>query len=374
MSHQKKNDREDLSSLLHILIFAPIGAITLLLEKLGGKDAPKKNPPQQKQAPESKKAPSAPRQEPPKKRPVLRGKDPLKQLSQKAKNLARAGGWTAVICAFVLLACLGDSAAHLLQGNHAQFWVEILELLPFWVALPGGLLCLRAGQRRQKQVLRFRNYLAMAGRRSAVSISSLASAAGLPPKTVREDLREMLDLGLFPAGYLDLGGDMLVLSGEGLREEPKTVETEAQTPPPSQGDRENAILGEIRAVKESISNQKLAEQVDRIGLITAKILDYQKSHPEKSPQLHSFLSYYLPTTLKILRAYSQLEAQEVAGENITAAMERIEGMMDKVVEGFEKQLDQLFQGAAMDITADVAVLERMLAKDGLAGQGMTLGL
>ncbi len=65
----------------------------------------------------------------------------------------------------------------------------------------------------------------------------------------------------------------------------------------------------------------------------------------------------------------------MAGENITAAMVRIEGMMDKVVEGFEKQLDQLFQGDAMDITTDVEVLERMLAKDGLAGQqGMTLGL
>ena len=87
------------------------------------------------------------------------------------------------------------------------------------------------------------------------------------------------------------------------------------------------------------------------------------------------MSYYLPTTLKILRAYGQLESQEVSGENITAAMARIEGMMDKVVEGFEKQLDQLFQGDAMDITTDVEVLERMLAKDGLSsGQGMTLGL
>ena len=56
-------------------------------------------------------------------------------------------------------------------------------------------------------------------------------------------------------------------------------------------------------------------------------------------------------------------------------MRRIEGMMDKVVEGFEKQLDQLFQGDAMDITADVEVLERMLAKDGLSDrQGLTLGL
>ena len=63
------------------------------------------------------------------------------------------------------------------------------------------------------------------------------------------------------------------------------------------------------------------------------------------------------------------------GENITAAMARIEGMMDKVVEGFEKQLDLLFQGDAMDITADVAVLERMLAKDGLSSaQGITLEL
>ena len=68
-------------------------------------------------------------------------------------------------------------------------------------------------------------------------------------------------------------------------------------------------------------------------------------------------------------------SRNVSGENIAAAMERIEGMMDKVVDGFEKQLDLLFQGDAMDITADVEVLERMLAKDGLSGQeGMTLGL
>ena len=65
----------------------------------------------------------------------------------------------------------------------------------------------------------------------------------------------------------------------------------------------------------------------------------------------------------------------MCGENITSAMERIEGMMDKVVEGFEKQLDQLFQGDAMDITTDVEVLERMLAKDGLSDhKGMTLEL
>ena len=85
------------------------------------------------------------------------------------------------------------------------------------------------------------------------------------------------------------------------------------------------------------------------------------------------MSYYLPTTLKILGSYAQMEAQGIEGENISAAKERIEGMMDKVVEGFEQQLDRLFQDDAMDITSDVAVLERMLEKDGLGSSGMTLG-
>ena len=67
------------------------------------------------------------------------------------------------------------------------------------------------------------------------------------------------------------------------------------------------------------------------------------------------------------------EEQGVEGENIRSAKARIEGMMDKVVEGFEKQLDKLFQDDAMDIATDVQVLERMLEKDGLSGGGMTLG-
>ena len=186
----------------------------------------------------------------------------------------------------------------------------------------------------------------------------------------------MLDAGLFPSGYLNYGGDRFVLGG-GLEDQPEPQAAPKQEPakqPQTKADRdaENAILDEIRQVNDQVANEKLSAQIDRIGVITAKILEYQKSRPEKAPQLHSFLSYYLPTTLKILRAYGQLESQQIVGENITAAMTRIEGMMDKVVEGFEKQLDQLFQGDTMDITADVDVLEQMLARDGLTGEQLRL--
>ena len=78
------------------------------------------------------------------------------------------------------------------------------------------------------------------------------------------------------------------------------------------------------------------------------------------------LNYYLPTTLKILNAYAELENQGVEGENITATKQRIEGMMDMVVEGFERQLDKLFAGDMMDIAADITVMEQMMQGDGLA--------
>ncbi|MDE7170780.1 MAG: 5-bromo-4-chloroindolyl phosphate hydrolysis family protein, partial [Oscillospiraceae bacterium] len=133
--------------------------------------------------------------------------------------------------------------------------------------------------------------------------------------------------------------------------------------------REDDILREIRQVNDDIPDEAMSAKIDRIEEITGKILKYQKEHPNKEGQLRTFLNYYLPTTLKILRAYAQLDAQGIEGENISAAKKRIEDMMDQVVSGFEKQLDKLFQDDAMDITSDVEVLENMLKKDGLSDEG-----
>ena len=139
--------------------------------------------------------------------------------------------------------------------------------------------------------------------------------------------------------------------------------------------RGQQLLEQIRSENDRLPEPEISEQIDTIESIANQIFKAVIEQPKKAPQIRRFMDYYLPTTLKILRAYGQLEDQEVSGENITSAMARIEGMMDKVVEGFETQLDLLFQGDAMDITADVEVLERMLAKDGLSEhQGLTLGM
>ena len=288
----------------------------------------------------------------------------LSKMSAKAKKLTIVG---AVLSAVFGFASINSVFGNLWMLPDIAWYLE--ELVPIFCFFGAGLGCLWGGLRRQKRVRTFRSYLAMIGSRTTISISALSSAMGVSPAKVRDTLEDMLDDGFFPQGYLDYGSDRLVLTSDGIPDPPKEEEKPAQEEPAE--DPQNAILEEIRSINSGIDNPKLNQQIDRIGVITAKVFEYQRSHPQKSNQLHSFLSYYLPTTLKILRAYAQLEDQEVDGENISAAMERIEGMMDKVVEGFEKQLDQLFQGDALDITADVEVLERMLAKDGLSS-GSTL--
>ena len=300
----------------------------------------------------------------------------IARLAKKGKQLALLGGGLSVVTVLALAVSMRNVMYWLIHGEFAWFLDDLLAQLPALCVLAVGLGLLVDGIRRQRRAGRFRGYLAMIGEKKSVAISALASATDRPKNKVCADLEDMLDAGLFPSGYLNYGGDRFVLGG-GLEDQPESQATapaaKAQ-PQPSKADRgaENAILDEIRQVNDQVANEKLSAQIDRIGVITAKILEYQKSRPEKAPQLHSFLSYYLPTTLKILRAYGQLESQQIAGENITAAMTRIEGMMDKVVEGFEKQLDQLFQGDTMDITADVDVLEQMLARDGLTGEQLRL--
>lgn len=373
-------------------VAAPVGVLMIVMKLLGGGKKKGRHPYYEQQSGQERagartawetspswEAPESPARESParpaspmKPKKKKAGRDLIAELDKKGKSWAIAGGATAAGCLIGLVGSLGDTLYWLSRGELSYFLEELTGPMALLCCIAGGLGFVWAGLRKRKQASRYRNYLAMIGKQNIVSISALSSATGLSPAKVRDDLADMLDDGLFPQGFLDYGGDRLVLSGDGLFDPPKK---ERQAPPPPPKPDEDAILKEIRAINDDIDNEKLSAQIDRVGVITAKILDYQKSHPEKEVELHSFLSYYLPTTLKILRSYAQLEDQEVAGENITAAMQRIEGMMDKAVEGFEKQLDRLFQGDVMDITTDVEVLERMLAKDGLSDQeGLTLGL
>ena len=101
-----------------------------------------------------------------------------------------------------------------------------------------------------------------------------------------------------------------------------------------------------------------------------KIFDQVKAEPSKLPQIHQFMDYYLPTTLKLLNAYDRMDSTGVSGDNITGTKEKVEKIMGTITAAFEKQLDSLFGTDALDISTDISVLETMLAREGLTGERM----
>ena len=54
--------------------------------------------------------------------------------------------------------------------------------------------------------------------------------------------------------------------------------------------------------------------------------------------------------------------------NIDGAKGRISDVMAAIVDGFDRQLDALYQGEVMDINAEIKVLQSLLTGDGLAEQ------
>lgn len=157
------------------------------------------------------------------------------------------------------------------------------------------------------------------------------------------------------------------------------AQAQPQAQPDSHTDPEIAALlqerdravGEMRRLNDAIEDPQLSEQIDRLEHTTQKIMDAVVKAPEKLPQIRRFLNYYLPTTLKLLNAYDRMDAAGVEGTNIDGTKGRIEDIMSTICTAFDRQLDALYGQEAMDINADIAVLEQMLAREGLGSMNVS---
>ena len=129
-------------------------------------------------------------------------------------------------------------------------------------------------------------------------------------------------------------------------------------------ERDRAV-GEMRRLNDSIKDEKISRQIDQLEATTGKIIDAVVEKPAKLPQIRKFMNYYLPTTLKLL------DSTGVSGSNIDGTKGKVEGMLDTICAAFSRQLDDLYGDEAMDISAEITVMEQMLAQEGFGG--MTLG-
>ena len=151
------------------------------------------------------------------------------------------------------------------------------------------------------------------------------------------------------------------------QEPPKEAEKTEKIPPELQSviNQGNTSIAKIRQLNDAIPDERMSAQIDLIERLAAQIFDCVKAHPEKLKQIRQFLNYYLPTTIKLMEQYVTLQDQGMKTENIEDGMQKIEGLLDKVIVAFQRQLDSLFETDVVDITADIRVMEQMMASEGL---------
>ena len=227
-----------------------------------------------------------------------------------------------------------------------------------WLSImAAGIVFTVYGNIRKNKKRRFEAYLKLIGDKDYVSIHELADMLGMDYRKVLKDLQEMIRRGILDPAWIDMKTYRLMLSeytGEVV------VEKKEEYLP-----RSERILKQIRADNDLIADEEVSRKIDRIEDLTRKIFAIVDKYPEKESQLYSFLNYYLPTTLKTLENYARLEAQGIETASIREAKQKINLALDELADGYEKQLDKLFEGDVVDISADIEVMRQMLQKDGL---------
>lgn len=122
----------------------------------------------------------------------------------------------------------------------------------------------------------------------------------------------------------------------------------------------------LRRLSEQMRAPQMSAKCARLAELTDKIFRDVVDDPADFKQVRRFADFFLPTTLKLMEQYVQLEQSGITGQNTSETMRRIEEVTDTTVAAYERQLDALFADQALDIETDIEVLRTMLKKEGLS--------
>ena len=252
------------------------------------------------------------------------------------------------------------------------------------------------GTKLLSRVKRFQIYIEELQGREYVNVKDLALKKKKKEKFVVKDLETMIRKGWFLQGHLDEQKACLMTSREAFEQyqelmaqarQQKAREQESKERQKADADRRagldpkvqevieagNAYIRKIRECNDAIPGEVVSEKMSRMELLTKRIFARVEQNPEVVTDIRRLMEYYLPTAVKLLEAYEELDAQPVQGENILSSKKEIEDTLDTLNIAFEKLLDDLFQETAWDVSSDISVLKTMLAQEGLTKNDFSTG-
>lgn len=301
------------------------------------------------------------------------------------------------ILLWALLILLGTAMAGEIGFGIGLFGIFLLMI--------GGCMFLGLkGVSMIRSINRFSVYVRTIGQEELCNIKQLADRVGKSTKYVIKDVERMIRKGWFCQGHLDEKKTCLMVTDDMYREyqrlerEKKRIQVEEKMAQfersrKNEANRKgepiqrkdplsklpadvrrvieqgNAHVKQIRKCNDAIPGESISAKIDHMEELLKRIFNRVEQKPEYVGDIRKLMEYYLPTTIKLLETYTDMDAQPIGGENIESTKMEIEDSLDMINRAFEKLLDSLFQDAAWDVSSDISVLKTMLAQEGLGEDG-----
>lgn len=234
--------------------------------------------------------------------------------------------------------------------------------------------CGAARMKAGRQMGQFADYADSVDYHKGLPVSMLADLTHQTKKKALKKLRSYIHKGWLNA-WLDDETETLYLTAEDYRAAKEAATAAAAQPQPEKAETGDTPLNldtarRFAAVLEKeqqlMQDAQAREELAAMHKTTTAICDWLEAHPESQPKTRRFAEYYIPTTLKLLHTYNDVQGQQ--GENAETIRRDIAGILHTLNQAYENLYNNLLSDVAMDISSEIAALQGMLANDGLTGR------
>ena len=234
--------------------------------------------------------------------------------------------------------------------------------------------CGAARMKAGRQMGQFADYADSVDYHKGLPVSMLADLTHQTKKKALKRLRSYIHKGWLNA-WLDDETETLYLTAEDYRAaKEKAAAAAAQRQPeneetgdaPLNLDTARRFAAVLEKEQQLMQDAQAREELAAMHKTTTAICDWLEAHPESQPKTRRFAEYYIPTTLKLLHTYNDVQGQQ--GENAETIRRDIAGILHTLNQAYENLYNNLLSDVAMDISSEIAALQGMLANDGLTGR------
>ncbi|MBR0374807.1 MAG: 5-bromo-4-chloroindolyl phosphate hydrolysis family protein [Mogibacterium sp.] len=260
----------------------------------------------------------------------------------------------------------------------------VFNLLLAVAGLAACYFLIKSGRAQKSLIDKFNKYSRLCGSEDYISIAKLAKVAGEPEEEVVKALEDMIKAGYLPYAKMDDQKKTLMLSEQVYKEYLDKLNAK-MAKEKEEADKKAGIenlnvpesvkktiregqdfIDYIKAANARIPDVEMTSKLNKLEFIVNRIFEQVKKDPSTANDLNKLMTYYLPTTKKLVEAYIDLDNQSMSSKNIDETKREISSAMDTINEAFANLFDSMFQDVAWDISSEVSAMKTMMAQDGLA--------